>query len=77
MKISTMWKAVVSGAAAGTAAAVTALQDGTLTADEGVTIVVSVLVALGVTWTVPNRKPDPVLDALQREAERHTGGGGT
>lgn len=59
MKISKMWKAVVSGVAAGSAAAATAVQDGTVTAAEAVTIVLSVLGAYGVTWTVPNRPPVP------------------
>lgn len=58
MKISKMWKAVVSGAAAGTAAAATAVQDGTVTAAEGLTIALAVLGALGVTWFVPNRQTD-------------------
>lgn len=56
MKISKVWKAVVSGAAAGTAAAATAVQDGTVTTAEAVTIVVAVLGAYGVTWRVPNRQ---------------------
>lgn len=55
MKVSKMWKAVVSGAAAGAAAAATAVQDGTVTAAEGITIALAVLGALGVTWAVPNR----------------------
>ena len=56
MRISKKWKAVVSGAAAGAAAAVTAVQDGTVTLAEGVTIAVAVLGAYGVTWRVPNRQ---------------------
>ncbi|MET7779557.1 hypothetical protein ABZU94_29675 [Streptomyces mirabilis] len=56
MKISKMWKAVVGGLAAGAAAAATAVQDGTVTAAEGVTIALAVLGAYGVTWAVPNRK---------------------
>ncbi|WP_225838655.1 hypothetical protein [Streptomyces sp. NK08204] len=56
MKISTMWKAVVAGAAAGAAALATAMQDGTVTAGEGVTVVLAVLGALGITWVVPNRQ---------------------
>jgi hypothetical protein len=55
MKISKMWKAVVGGLAAGAAAAATAVQDGKVTAAEGVTIVLAVLGACGVTWAVPNR----------------------
>ncbi|MGW5429942.1 hypothetical protein ACWET9_22430 [Streptomyces sp. NPDC004059] len=57
MKISKMWKAVVGGLAAGAAAAATAVQDGQVTAAEGVTIALAVLGALGVTWAVPNRQP--------------------
>ncbi|MFB7595773.1 hypothetical protein [Streptomyces sp. NPDC056160] len=57
MKVSKMWKAVVAGAAAGTAAAATALQDGQLTAAEGVTILLAVLGGFGFTWAVPNREP--------------------
>jgi hypothetical protein len=55
MRISKAWKAVVGAAAAGAAAAATAVQDGTVTAAEGVTIVVAVLGAYGVTWAVPNK----------------------
>lgn len=57
MKISKMWKAVVGGAAAGTAAAATAVQDGKVTPAEAVTIVLAVLGAYGITWRVPNRAP--------------------
>lgn len=57
LKISKMWKAIVSGAAAGCAAAATAVQDGQVTAAEVVTIVLAVLGALGITWAVPNRQP--------------------
>jgi hypothetical protein len=57
MKISKMWKAVVGGVAAGAAAAATAVQDGTVTTAEGVTIVLAVLGAYGVTWAVPNKQP--------------------
>ncbi|WP_306186986.1 hypothetical protein [Streptomyces sp. MK5] len=56
MKISKTWKAVVGGLAAGAAAAATAVQDGTVTASEGVTIVLAILGAYGVTWAVPNRQ---------------------
>jgi hypothetical protein len=55
LKISTMWKAVVGALAAGIAAAATAVQDGTVTAGEGVTIALAVLGALGITWAVPNK----------------------
>lgn len=55
MKVSRYWKAVASGLAAGSASLATALNDGTVTAGEGVTIALAVLGALGVTWAVPNR----------------------
>lgn len=53
-----MWKAVVGGLAAGAASLVTALQDGTVTTQEGITAGLAVLAALGVTWAVPNRKTE-------------------
>lgn len=56
MKISSIAKSIVSGAAAGSAAAVTAVQDGVLDTGEGVTIVLAVLAAWGITWAVPNRQ---------------------
>ncbi|PWI08318.1 hypothetical protein DIZ27_23045 [Streptomyces sp. NWU339] len=55
MKISSIAKAVVSGIAAGSAAGVTAVQDNVVTAGEGVTIVLAVLAAWGITWAVPNK----------------------
>ena len=57
MRISSIAKAIVSGTAAGATAAVTAVQDGVLTPGEGVTLVLAVLAALGITWAVPNREP--------------------
>ena len=59
MKISKMWKAVVAALAAGSASLVTALDDSTVTTQEGLTIAVAVLGALGLTWVVPNRTADP------------------
>lgn len=56
MKISKTWKAVAGGLSAGAAATVTAMQDGTVTAAEGLTIVLAVLGAYGVTWFVPNKQ---------------------
>ena len=56
MKVSKMWKAVVAAAVAGGGALVTALDDGTVTTQEGLTAVVAVLGALGLTWAVPNRQ---------------------
>lgn len=56
MKISKYWKAVVAGVAAGAASLVTALDDSTVTTQEGLTAVVAVLGALGLTWVVPNRQ---------------------
>lgn len=57
MRISGMWKAVVAGVAAGSAALGTAVQDGIVTSGEGVAVALAVLGALGVTYYVPN-KPD-------------------
>lgn len=56
MRISKYWKAVVAALAAGTASLVTALDDGTITAQEGFTAGIAVLGALGLTWLVPNRQ---------------------
>lgn len=56
MRISSIAKAIVSGLAAGAAAAVTAAQDGVITTGEGVTIALAVLGAWGITWATPNRK---------------------
>lgn len=58
MKISAMAKSLVAGLAAGATAAVTAVQDQVLTTGEGVTIVLAVLGAWGITYAVPNRQPD-------------------
>jgi hypothetical protein len=58
MKISPIAKSLVSGVAAGTTAAVTALQDSVLTTGEGVTIALAVLGAWGITYVVPNKKPE-------------------
>jgi peptidoglycan/LPS O-acetylase OafA/YrhL len=51
-------KAIAAAVAAGAASLVTALDDGTITAQEGVTALVAVLAALGITWAVPNRSTD-------------------
>ncbi|KAF2774700.1 hypothetical protein [Streptomyces sp. OM5714] len=56
MRIPNFAKAIVGGAAAGTAAAVTAVQDNVLTTGEGITIALAVLGALGITYAVPNKK---------------------
>jgi hypothetical protein len=55
IRISSVWKAVVGGVAAGAAATATAVQDGRVTLPEVVTVVVAVLGAYGITWAVPNR----------------------
>jgi hypothetical protein len=55
MKISSIAKSIVAGVAAGSATAVTAVQDSQLTAGEGVAIVLAVLAAWGITWAVPNK----------------------
>ncbi|MFM9602670.1 hypothetical protein [Streptomyces turgidiscabies] len=56
MRISSIAKSLVAGVAAGTTAAVTAVQDNVLTTGEGVTIVLAVLGAWGITYAVPNRQ---------------------
>lgn len=56
MKVGKIAKALTAALAAGSAAAVTAVQDGVLTTGEGVTLVLAVLGALGVVWSVPNAK---------------------
>jgi hypothetical protein len=56
MKISNTAKAIVGGIAAGAAAAVTAVQDNVVTTGEGVTMVLAVLGAWGITYAVPNRQ---------------------
>ncbi|MFE3169340.1 hypothetical protein [Streptomyces sp. NPDC059224] len=55
MRIATYVKSILAGLSAGTAAAVTAAQDNIITAGEGVTIVLAVLGAWGITYAVPNR----------------------
>ena len=55
MKIAPYWKAITAAVAAGAASLVTALDDGTITAGEGVTAGLAVLAACGITWAVPNR----------------------
>ncbi|MFE2300847.1 hypothetical protein ACFXAW_21995 [Streptomyces sp. NPDC059445] len=57
MRISKMWKAVAAAVSAGAASLVTALDDGVITTQEGVTAGLAVLAALGLTWVVPNRQP--------------------
>lgn len=58
MKISSSWKAIVAGVAAGAGTLSTALTDDTITAAEGWAAGIAVLAALGFTWAVPNR-PTP------------------
>jgi len=57
-------KAIAAAVAAGAASLVTALDDGTVTGAEGITALVAVLAACGITWAVPNRPaPTPGTDA--------------
>lgn len=56
MHVAKYWKAIVGGVAAGTAAAVTAIQDDTITTSEAITIALAVLASFGVTWAVPNKQ---------------------
>ena len=59
MKVSKYAKAVVAALAAGTASLSTALDDGTVTSQEGLVAGLAVLGALGLTWLVPNRQATP------------------
>jgi len=59
MGISGIAKSIIGGLAAGAAAAVTAVQDQVLTTGEGVTIVLAVLGAWGITYAVPNKTKEP------------------
>ncbi|OYO16649.1 hypothetical protein CGZ93_17975 [Enemella dayhoffiae] len=47
-------KAIVGAVLAGLAATVTALDDGTITGPEWLTITITVLVGLGAVWAIPN-----------------------
>jgi peptidoglycan/LPS O-acetylase OafA/YrhL len=49
-------KAIAAAVAAGAASLVTALDDGTVTGAEGITALVAVLAACGITWAVPNKQ---------------------
>lgn len=55
MRVAKYWKAIVAAAAAGTASLSTALDDSVITQQEGLTAVLAVLGAAGLTWLVPNR----------------------
>ncbi|WP_326786470.1 hypothetical protein [Streptomyces sp. NBC_00151] len=57
MKIARYAKSLIAGLAAGSAAAVTAVQDNVLSTGESVTIALAVLGAWGITYAVPNRQP--------------------
>lgn len=56
MKLPSYAKAIAGALSAGAGTLATALSDGTVTATEGVTIVLSVLAALGIVWRIPNRE---------------------
>ncbi|MFI6279665.1 hypothetical protein [Streptomyces sp. NPDC050988] len=56
MKIASAAKSLIAGIAAGSAAAITAVQDNVLTTGEGVTIALAVLGAWGITYAVPNKQ---------------------
>ncbi|KFG07484.1 hypothetical protein [Streptomyces scabiei] len=55
MRIASIAKSLIAGVAAGSAAAVTAVQDNVVTTGEGVTIVLAILGAWGITYAVPNK----------------------
>ncbi|MEU9208564.1 hypothetical protein AB0D27_11560 [Streptomyces sp. NPDC048415] len=67
MKVARYWKAVAAAVVAGAGSTATAVQDGTVTMAEGVTIALAVLGALGFTWAVPN-KPRKPLNVVTPEA---------
>ncbi|MFD8117107.1 hypothetical protein [Streptomyces microflavus] len=56
MHVSSFAKAIVAAVVAGVGALSVAVQDGALGTGDGVTIVLAVLGALGVTYVVPNSK---------------------
>ncbi|MEU3052290.1 hypothetical protein [Streptomyces griseus] len=58
LNVSAYAKAVVAAVVAGVAALSVAIQDGNLTTGDGVTVVLAVLGALGVTYVVPNKDAD-------------------
>lgn len=55
MRIASIAKSLISGVAAGSAAAVVAAQDNVITTGEGVTMALAVLTAWGITYAVPNK----------------------
>ncbi|MFI5664584.1 hypothetical protein [Streptomyces sp. NPDC051684] len=48
-------KAIAAAVAACAASLATALDDGSISTQEGITALVAVLAALGITWAVPNK----------------------
>ncbi len=68
IRISNAAKAIAAAVAAGASVAATAVQDGVFTTGEGVTTVLAILGALGITYAVPNRPA--------AEADRATPGRG-
>ncbi|PNG20321.1 hypothetical protein [Streptomyces cahuitamycinicus] len=67
MRLSSIAKSIVAGVAAGATAAVTAAQDSVVTTGEGVTIVLAILGAWGITWAVPNRPTSSPTRSLPRD----------
>lgn len=58
MKVSKYAKALVAAVAAGSASLLTAVNDGSVSNGEWVTVALAVLSALGVTYAVPNKDDD-------------------
>ncbi len=56
-KIAPYAKAITAAVIAGLTALVTALDDGSVTAQEGVIIAIALLTALGAVWAIPNAEP--------------------
>lgn len=59
MKVSRYLKAIAAAVAAGAASLATALDDGKVTGAEGITALIAVLAACGITWAVPNKGQAP------------------
>ena len=59
MKVSRYLKAIVAAIVAAAGSLSAALDDGTITTQEGITAGLAVLAALGLTWAVPNKPAPP------------------
>lgn len=69
MTIGTYAKAIAATAAAGLTAAITALDDGTITAYEWTVILIAAAVAAGAVWAIPN-----MTDGVRKYGKAATAG---